>query len=307
VRARAQAFSRLFFVLLGTMKRGDWDPFNYGSLYDFDQVVKFPKHRKTDRLDRNLEVGVPISVPSTITSTSSSGQPNVVHVARPVSGDIGYVSEEDEAPVAAVQGANNLMALRNIVRPPEVKHKASENVNWMDNSGTSWLLLNGIAVGATSTTRIGRRIRMIGIHIQLHVYPSDYTTREGLRGVFFLVYDRQTNGAAPTMAQLLDTSITYKSQAPVNPDYTDRFTVLARRVFQSQPVFYDNANGLVAYASPQHFSEDFYKKLDLPVQYSGDGATVASIATGSLYAFTVGDYDDPYNECSLVAQLKYTE
>jgi len=101
----------------------------------------------------------------------------------------------------------------------------------------------------------------------------------------------------------------YASQEFPNEDYKDRYLVLMHRVFTTGPIYYDNANAMISFASPQNFSVDTFKKLDLITQYGGDTNAIASIATGSLYAFTIGDYQapDPYLECSITAKLKYTE
>jgi len=261
-------------------------------------------------------------VPSVVsTSSSSSSAPSVVRVGNLRKRGYSELPDDDDIPAvtAYAEGYDHpepqhvalLAGLRNIVRPPEIKHKLSENINWMDNQGTSWLLLNGIAVGSTSTTRVGRRIHMKSIQLSLHVYmnPNEWGIHEGIRGTFWLIYDRQSNGAAPTATTFLDTSLVYASQEFPNEDYKDRYLVLMHRVFTTGPIYYDNANAMISFASPQNFSVDTFKKLDLITQYGGDTNAIASIATGSLYAFTIGDYQapDPYLECSITAKLKYTE
>ena len=63
-------------------------------------------------------------------------------------------------------------------------------------------LLNGVAQGATEVTRVGRKITMTKITVNWNVaMPSAAVGGGSLR--FKVVYDKQTNGAAPSILGFL--------------------------------------------------------------------------------------------------------
>lgn len=151
-----------------------------------------------------------------------------------------------------------------------------------DTTGTV-TLLNGVAIGDDFTDRDGRRTTMKSLFIRGTVYPIDETTEPTLARII-VVYDRQSNGAAPVFADLLTVTT---SVAHLNLNNRSRFQIIADEQFFIGKV---TTTATQTYAgSPTGHSVNIFRKLNLETQFSGTGATVASIATGSIYMFTVGN------------------
>ena len=136
-------------------------------------------------------------------------------------------------------------------------------------------LVNGIARGDEIFERNGREVVMKSIEFHCRCYATAGTGADQI-GRILIVYDRQTNGAALTGAQVLDS---FNTVAARNLENRRRFKILYDRRFVI------NASG-----EPQSAKLfNFYRRLAHPVTFnSGDAATVADIMTGSLYLLSVG-------------------
>jgi len=143
------------------------------------------------------------------------------------------------------------------------------------------LLLNGVATGTDYNTRVGRKVLMKSMNFKLSTYiNSACGTGETIR--VMIIYDTQANGAAPTVANILQTAAW---DAPMNLDNRDRFKVLYDK-FKSVGAYNFTAGAIT---TGDFFSPLFkvYKKINLDVNFSGTGATIGSIATGSVYLLTI--------------------
>lgn len=140
-------------------------------------------------------------------------------------------------------------------------------------------LLNGIAQGDTEITRDGKKINMNGLQINVAVAPAS-ATAVPTYGWWAVILDRQPNGAALTPAGVYDTTGSVDLMLAVrNVDNLKRYKVLKRQDF---------VVGTIDDGCYPKFEEyiDLKKALqdvDRNVRYSGTGATIASIATNSLY------------------------
>lgn len=126
--------------------------------------------------------------------------------------------------------------------------------NW-----TAPLLLNGLVPGTGAEERIGRQIVIKTIRVR---YQANGANR------FVLVYDAQSNGAAPAITDIFQTN-TFGSE--INWSNRDRFSFIADLVL---PIKGDAHT-------------EFDLDCDLEVYYNaGTAGTVADIATGALYFLT---------------------
>lgn len=138
----------------------------------------------------------------------------------------------------------------------------------------TFVLLNGIGQGSEAYNRVGRQILMRQLDLKLSfTQQNGAVNAQQLR--YMVVYDRQTNGAIFTNTNLLDNSVAllWWTRKNTNPDNRDRFEILLDRTIQVNP-------NLLEASAPVF---DHHMRLNLPAQFSGAGATVASITTGSLY------------------------
>lgn len=132
------------------------------------------------------------------------------------------------------------------------------------------LLLNGCAQGTTALTRLGRRITMKSLYWMWD--GSMAATSAGASPLrLLIVYDKQTNGAAPAATDILVAdAIGY----PNNLSNSRRFVTL-----------FDELIECVGASGPSAWFRKGYKKLNLNVEFNtGSAGTVADITSGSVYA-----------------------
>lgn len=139
-------------------------------------------------------------------------------------------------------------------------------------------LLNGCDDGATSTTRVGRKIIITSLawRWQGSVAPTT-TGASGLR--LLIVRDSQANGAAPVATDVLQVDTIYSM---MNLDNSKRFKVLV-----------DHLVPCVGTSGPQSWNEKGFLQFEKPsknkpglevVFNNNSTATITSIQTGSIYA-----------------------
>lgn len=169
-------------------------------------------------------------------------------------------------------------------------------------------LLNGIAQGDTESTRDGKKITMKGLVINVACAPATATATPTY-GYWAVVLDRQPNGSALTVSGVYDTgTVTDAMLAPRNVDNLKRYKVLMRKQFVIGTIDDGCYPKWEEYIDLSRLPES-----DRTVRYSGTGATVASIATNSLYLIYVvsgqANFAEGTNYCYLTAgaMLKYTD
>lgn len=151
------------------------------------------------------------------------------------------------------------------------------------------LCLNSVNQGDSFTDRDGRKIMLKSVHVVGTVScaaQADQTALDEASNVYIaLVLDTQTNGAQLNSEDVFSNpsgSATLAASPIRNMNRIDRYKVLKseRLVFDRPPIQWDGTNieqgGLV-----QNF--EIYKKLSLPVSFSGNGNGIADIVDNSLH------------------------
>jgi len=147
------------------------------------------------------------------------------------------------------------------------------------------ILLNGVATGTDYNTRVGREITMKSLYFR---YQFASTVNAFLR--FMIVYDKQCNGAAPAILDILS-AVTFTS--PNNLNNKDRFVTI-----MDKTVAFDTARQLYMFQKK-------YRKLNTTTQYSNTGATVGSIGTGSVYLIIFSQVDTP--SFAFTSRVRFTD
>lgn len=131
------------------------------------------------------------------------------------------------------------------------------------------VLLNGMQSGASINQRVGREVTMRSIQFQYVVRANTAGVDQQVRVV--LVYDRQTNGAAPLFLDVFDFANVTCARKLEN---RKRFKIL-----------YDRTHVVNAVGEPgSQVARRFYRRLRHPVTFnSSSTAYVGDITTGSLY------------------------
>ena len=131
------------------------------------------------------------------------------------------------------------------------------------------VLLSGIARGDDINQRAGREVTLRSIECRFLCKATAGTGIDQQQRLL-IVYDRQSNGAAPTVAGFLSPS---NVQSPRNLENRRRFKVLYDRYYQLS-------------ASGESGSEKvfkFYRRLRHPVVFnSGNAGTIADITSGAI-------------------------
>jgi len=194
----------------------------------------------------------------------------------------------------------------------------------LDNSGTV-TPLNLIASGSSYYQRIGRKIEMKSSRINGII---NYKTTLGGQTNYYpfiarimVIYDRQTNGALPSIQDILQTidalgNPTTDNYSGVNLNNRDRFTILRdQRIYlpfihtTTAPNAYPDSQLQLDPVTPT-LNIDLYTKLKgLTTQYKADGSPpgIGDIATGALYLVTLGNYPTPAFQFQCQSRLRYLD
>jgi len=143
-------------------------------------------------------------------------------------------------------------------------------------------LMNGIAAGTDFTDRIGRKVILKSLFFRFYIVPEDQSIADNPLRIM-LVYDRQTNGAAPAVLDVLKEA---NPMSQLNLNNRDRFQVLWDKSI-IVPFLSNTATQSVCGGQTTFIGKKF-KRLNHEMIFGGTAATVASIQTGSIYLITVG-------------------
>lgn len=144
-------------------------------------------------------------------------------------------------------------------------------------------LISGVATGTDFTDRIGRKIILNSLYVRAYLRPEDDGCANNTVRLA-IVYDMQTNGAAPAYTDIFKQATT---TAQLNLNNRDRFKILYDKLF---------ALGAVQTTATQAFSNGHnqfsfkkYIKLRHEMIFSGTTAAVGSIQTGAMWIVWLGE------------------
>lgn len=158
--------------------------------------------------------------------------------------------------------------------------------------------INMIRAGSSFFNRVGRKIEMQSVRLKASIVPLRTSAAPDYARIL-IVYDRQSNGALPALADILQTTDqagtnTTTSFSGVNLNNRDRFVILRDHhiVLPSLSVAAGVVTnpGFVDQVSRAFNFDDYVKLKGLVTQYKADSApaVIGDIATGSLLLVTVG-------------------
>lgn len=154
-------------------------------------------------------------------------------------------------------------------------------------------LLNGMAQGQTAITRTGNDMYATSIQWRMRVVSDVDAVAAGFCIRHIIFWDSQANAVAPVLADLLDLStITSQVLAPYNRYNQKRFKIIEDKSFTLNPNMATTttpATGVVASVFSPRIMSQGKRSLSRGVKYIGTGATIASIASNSLYSVMISD------------------
>jgi len=149
-------------------------------------------------------------------------------------------------------------------------------------------LLNGIATGTDFTDRIGRKVALKSLYMRWNLTAEDQTVTDNLARIL-IVYDNQTNGAAPIIGDILKSS---NPLSQLNLNNRDRFKILYDKTIQ-MAFAANTATQAVSFGQNAYCGKKFKSLRNTEMIFGGTAATVASIQTGSIYLVTIGSAVSP--------------
>lgn len=182
-------------------------------------------------------------------------------------------------------------------RQSELKCVDTPTTNALCSTTAVFTAVNIPVQGAAVYNRVGNEIEMKSLHLigQFDPTANSNASSEYLR--IMVVYDRQTNGAFPTIADLLTSydqaGATYSTVLDhLNPNNFDRFKVLCDIRL---PISLDAST---APAAKSQFTHDYNNEFNvnrfinlrgMGTKYKASAGAVGDIASGGLYVVVYGD------------------
>lgn len=196
------------------------------------------------------------------------------------------------------------------------------------NTTGSIIPLNLIQAGSSFFNRVGRKVELRSIEFQMIQQPLNVSRANGTDTLrVAIVYDRQTNGALPALADIFqDTeqngTNTTASQSGLNLNNRDRFSIVMDKRFML-PAATATA-GVLTNVWPNSMGGDKgaddgvgliheYRKLGgLLTHYKADSspAVIGDVATGALYLVVFADSTagtEIFQGQEWHARLRYTD
>lgn len=156
-------------------------------------------------------------------------------------------------------------------------------------------LISGVAQGVATNERVGRKIVFKSLHLRFHLGTAVGTNQFFCPIRICVIYDRQTNGVAPVLANIF-AGAGGRFDDPLNLANSDRFVVITDQIYEAQ-----------AGGTNSSTWGKMYKKFALESVYGGTGATTADINTGGFYIMlaTTGGAAAP--TINMNVRLRYTD
>lgn len=177
------------------------------------------------------------------------------------------------------------------------------------NTTTSVQGCNLMLRGTDSGTRIGRKIKLRSVEIRGFLFADPVVSAASVTSIaqqcrLLIVYDRQANGVAPTVAQVI-TGI----QGPYTEANLGRFLVIQDKTWCFGPAAAVSPNP--TFGIPPTQANVFERhQLNLPTHYNaGNAGTVADIDKGSLYMLWIGSVAGGDTDASFAGTIRtqYTD
>lgn len=149
--------------------------------------------------------------------------------------------------------------------------------------------LNLVASGTDDNNRIGDSVHATSIQGRYDfISASAALAPTIIRMIVF--WDRQPNGFAPTVSNVLDLStISSSLYAPYHRSYQKRIKIIYDKVIVINPNIGGTTSGTTDALVPMAIYKRFKRKLNREVKYNDVSATITTIQTNSLYLLQVSN------------------
>lgn len=157
-------------------------------------------------------------------------------------------------------------------------HDVDLNDAAISQAGTITNSINLIAQGVTESERIGRKctLKKIGWKFDIQLLAATTPTANEVVRVIMYV-DKQTNGAAATALNLLQTD---DFQSFNNLENKGRFRTLMDRTYAFNPSI--SGDGTTIDTSTLTICDSFYKNVNLPIEFSGATGAITEVRSNNV-------------------------
>jgi len=178
-------------------------------------------------------------------------------------------------------------------------------------TSAEFAILNAMLTGPGFFNRIGSKVTMKSLHIKINIAPRIPVDAPGGNNQtcrWLLVYDRQTNGAYPTISTLLadyqaDGTNNTVVLSGMNPTQTGRFIILREHFVK----FFNVKNDADLTAAGQSMMEQdgqwfvnwFVKLKDLEAIYMANASNETEVSNGGLYIVCLSDVTTSNQSCAI--------
>lgn len=175
---------------------------------------------------------------------------------------------------------------------PELKSLNQGGVN-STSSQAIYQTLALVSQGPTENERIGYKICWKSLLFRITLtkpYQSQASAQTAAQATtvrLLLFMDRQTNGVAATIPDIIDSVGTLE---PMNLSNSHRFKILKDWIINLNPTGLGYASGPGYYLSPQvKRTLQYYTKLNIPQLYDGEGGAIENAKDYSIGFFIIPD------------------
>lgn len=174
--------------------------------------------------------------------------------------------------------------------PPKVKTNGAE-LKFFDIVPSNGTILTTAAVFTTSmhllaqgtgdSDRIGRKIRILALQCNwVHMVSPSVTSDPSSCSRFWLILDKQANGANPAAGDVFET--TSSTQIFPNPNNEKRFTFLKQHMSRINPKMFVGAN------VQQYCNEwTWFLCCNIVVEFTGVTGNLTNVKSNNLFTMTV--------------------
>lgn len=171
-----------------------------------------------------------------------------------------------------------------------IEHETEDKFLSLDNQTTVTTnagtvnLLNGMVVGTTVGTRLGNKVRLVGLQMRFVATAAIATNVNWFR--IILIADKQANAAIPGVANILQTATAaFRPFSTFNPDVVpSRYTILYDRTHR---IDIEGGSTDVPKNLFIKINKYSWKKNPLLVQYNGNNTgLITDINKNSIYLLT---------------------
>lgn len=186
-----------------------------------------------------------------------------------------------------MEAALNNMGAHHNPRTPERKAITVNSLLTIPGNDLTWStvqVVNGIAQGITTTTRIGRKVTITSIQVRWNYgFPLAASDNRWGAWRWMLVYDSSPDGVLPSPGLILDDN---SFLGNINLNSSERFCILHDEIVPSKDYGYLPISGTLG---GQGWAGKFYRSYPkgLEMHFNATLGTIADIQKGSIYIMFV--------------------